>query len=89
MKPDIYTKAVLTVIAIMLAVIASNQYINPPATAHAQAGPFAGVQFFGGDGGGVTAVDTRTGEVWSYFSDGPIRSHMRITRLGQPAAPLK
>jgi hypothetical protein len=36
MKPDLYTKAVLTVIALMLTAIACDQYINPTATANAQ-----------------------------------------------------
>ncbi len=48
MKPDIYTKAVLTVIAVALVAIASNQYTNPRTTVQAQASPFAGVQFTGG-----------------------------------------
>ena len=36
MKPDLYTKAVLTVIAIMLIVIAGNSYLNPAQRALAQ-----------------------------------------------------
>jgi hypothetical protein len=50
MKPDTYTKAVLTVIALTLTVIACNQYIEPKATAQAQASPFAGVQYSGTNG---------------------------------------
>ena len=42
MKPDRYTKAVLTVIALMLVVIACTPLINPNTTAEAQ-GSFAGV----------------------------------------------
>ena len=42
MRTDPYTKAALTVIAIMLAVIASNQLVSPR-VASAQGG-FAGVQ---------------------------------------------
>ena len=33
MKPDLYTKAVLTIIAIMLTVVACNQYVSPASTA--------------------------------------------------------
>jgi len=45
MRIDLYTKAVLTIIAIMLAVIASTQLVSPR-VANAQA-PFAGVQWNG------------------------------------------
>lgn len=38
MKPDIFTKIVLTVIALMLTVIAGKNVIKPETTASAQAG---------------------------------------------------
>jgi hypothetical protein len=38
MKPDLYTKAVLTIIAIMLTAIASRQFINPTGIVNAQSG---------------------------------------------------
>jgi len=44
MKPDFYTKAVLTVIALMLAVIACKPLFSPETIVSAQ-GSFAGVQF--------------------------------------------
>jgi hypothetical protein len=47
MRPDLYTKAVLTVIALPLAAIACNQYIQTATTVEAH-GPFAGVQFSAG-----------------------------------------
>jgi hypothetical protein len=66
MMPDIYTKAVLTVITIMLSVIACNQYVSPTVTAQAQ-GPFSGVQLISqGTGGDYLAFDSRTGDVWLY-----------------------
>ena len=49
MKPDLYTKAVLTVIAIMLSVIASKPIFNPDTTASAQTA-FAGMQMTGANG---------------------------------------
>jgi hypothetical protein len=45
MKPDHYTKIVLTVIAFALVLVACNQYVRP-AAAEAQ-GPFSTVQFSG------------------------------------------
>jgi hypothetical protein len=45
MKPDIYTKAFLTVIAIMLSVIACNPFLSPETAVSAQSAKFAGVQF--------------------------------------------
>jgi hypothetical protein len=60
MKPDIYTKAVLTVIAVALTPIACNQYVSPSTTARVQ-GPFATLQF-ASSGTYPKFFDTRTGE---------------------------
>jgi hypothetical protein len=86
MKTDRYTKAVLTVIALLLAVIACSQFVNPHMTAEAQ-GSFAGVQI----GPNLSFFDTRTGEVWIYGQypgvagkQAPVESKLRITKLGQP-----
>jgi hypothetical protein len=85
MKPDIYSKAVLTIIALALVLIACNQYVHPATTASAQA-QFAGVQYV------VDHVffDTRTGEIWTYFgpnndawSNKPMEK-ARLVKLGQP-----
>jgi hypothetical protein len=89
MRTDIYTKAVLTVIAVMLTVIACNQYIEPRATAQAQAAPFAGVQYAGSG----TFFDTKTGDLWEYdLPKGQVKEHdkwlvvghEKLTRLGSP-----
>jgi len=88
MKPDLYTKAVLTVIALMLTVIACKTVITPTTTASAQ-GPFAGVQFVV-DRGGFEFFDQRTGEVWEYFgSDGRLQSGGTSFKTGQLARTLK
>jgi hypothetical protein len=63
MKPDIYTKVVLTVIAVVLIVIAGNQYISPRVTARA-AGQFSSVQATGTRGS--VFFDSNTGEIWVY-----------------------
>ena len=64
MKPDIYTKAVLAVIACALASLAINQYINPKTAAQAQS---SGLQFGVGDCNGfVYTFDQRSGTVSRY-----------------------
>lgn len=97
MKPDIYTKTVLAVIALLLAVIALRPF--PETIAQAQTS-FAGVQFspISGPAGEfkILAFDTRTGEVWLYYSE--VLKHGNMTaeslgnigkRLGDPNSSLK
>jgi hypothetical protein len=87
MKVDLYTKAVLTVIALALVMIACNQYISPKTTASAQ-GPFAGVQLGSSRPNFVDFFDTRTGELWHYDAGydkpGQLSRKFRLTKLGQP-----
>jgi hypothetical protein len=86
MRIDWYTKGVLTVIAVLLAVIALKQYVSPDAVAQAQ-GTFAGVLPMGD----ITNVvsfsggffDTRSGEIWVYI-DGKLYHKFQLTKLGQP-----
>jgi hypothetical protein len=81
MKPEIYTKAVLTVIAIALTMIACNQFVSPTTTAQAQGGPFAGVQVSGGDGASV--FDPRTGEVAFFYAiTGRVFRRYKLTKVG-------
>jgi hypothetical protein len=82
MKPDIYTKAVLTVIAIMLTVIACNSYVSPSTKAQAQ-GQSAGVQLSGTDNG-FYLFDNRKGDVWFYSIAGGFTRHYRVPTPGQP-----
>jgi hypothetical protein len=85
MKPDLYTKAVLTVIALALSALALSQYLNPKVVAQAQAATFGGVQFSGGDRQGF--FDPRTGEV-AFFTtsagkeNGKIIERLKLTRVG-------
>jgi hypothetical protein len=79
MRIDLYTKAVLTIIAIMLSVIASNQLVSP-LVASAQ-GSFAGVQYTGFPN---SFFDSRTGEIWEYYTAGEFQGKLRLTKLGQP-----
>jgi hypothetical protein len=89
MKPDLYTKAILTLIAFMLVMIGFHQYLSP-ATAVKAEGPFAGVQFTGTTDD-FTMFDPRTGDIWSYTSNGgysmpPRMEHVRISAPGIPAS---
>ena len=45
MKSDLYTKAVLTVIAVALSVIAFNQHLAPNAVVHAQSARYVAVPY--------------------------------------------
>ena len=79
MKPDLYTKSILTVIALMLTVIAGKTVISPDTTASAQSAPFAGVQYHD-----MEFFDTRTGDVWMYDrSYGKLSARFKLTKLGQ------
>jgi hypothetical protein len=69
MKPDLYTKVVLTAIALALVRIACNQYVHPATTAQAH-GAYAGVQF-AGQGDNLWFFDSRTGDVYKVL---PLRS---------------
>jgi hypothetical protein len=80
MKPDLYTKAVLTVIALLLLLIACNQYVHPATTANAQ-GPFAGVQY-----SNLEFFDTRTGDLWVYEATPKelvVKIHAKLSKLGE------
>ena len=85
MKPDLYTKAVLTVIAFMLVMIGCHQYVSPTTTVKAE-GPFAEVQY-----NDFSFFDPRTGELWMYSGNGTTGGHpaklvqkYRLVQLGQP-----
>jgi len=81
MRIDLHTKGVLTVIALLLAVIADRPYVSPNAVALAQ-GPFAGVLPVE-SAAGPRFFDTRTGEPWGY-ANGALESRNRLTKLGAP-----
>jgi hypothetical protein len=62
MRIDLYTKAVLTVVAIFLGVIALRPYVSPEVV-QAQ-GAFSGVQMSGFGPGYVGFFDSKTGQVF-------------------------
>lgn len=90
MRTDTYTKFMLTIIAFMLTLIACKTIINPEKIASAE-GPFAGVQFSGGNE--YTFFDAHTGEIWVYDFEiaGPhllsrVWAKYKLTKLGEPLA---
>jgi hypothetical protein len=89
MKTNLYTKAVLTVIALALVMIACNEYVHPETTASAQSALLGGVLVTGGDGA-YSFLDTRTGDLWTYGWSASEGDHYewsylgKITKMGQP-----
>jgi hypothetical protein len=88
MRIDVYTKTILTLIALLLAVIALRPLIQPQSKALA-AGKFSDVQFTLSFGG-LYAVDTRNGDIWHYGMGGDAGNVVerlgRIDELGKPLA---
>lgn len=82
MRIDLYTKALLTVIAVLLAVTAFKQFNQPQPVA--AEGNFSGVQF-----SGMSFFDTRTGDIWSYGQAGMVVSQYKLIRLGEPLQVIK
>ncbi len=87
-KPDLYTKAVLTVIPFMLVMIGCHQYVSPATNVKAE-GQFANLQLTIDEGGGYYHFfDTRTGEIWEYHLWNSGRSQelgkYKLVQLGQP-----
>jgi hypothetical protein len=77
MRIDLYTKTILTLIALLLGVVALKPIIQPqPVSAQAS---LAGVQF-SGSVGGFWLFDTKTGDVWAYEKQG---SNTAVTHVGR------
>jgi hypothetical protein len=85
MRIDLYTKTILTLIALLLAVIALKPFAQPIAV-KADAG-LAGVQFWStGMGSSFLALDTKTGAIWLYeHRVGGVMEYVgKLTQLGKP-----
>jgi hypothetical protein len=85
MKLDLYTKGILTVIALLLAVIVVKPLVSPDITARAQQGSLAGVQMAVA-GSSLVFLDPRAGEVWEYslLQSGRPTQRLQLSALGQP-----
>ena len=80
MRIDSFTKAALTAIVILLAVMALRPYIAPD-VAKAQ-GALTGMQF-AATPVGYSFFDAHTGELWEYSGTGLVKKY-RINKPGQP-----
>ena len=82
MRIDLYTKTILTVIALLLAVIALKPVLQPqPVMAQ---GNLSGVQFAIGGDHGYWFFDTKTGDIWEYKVNTLPVVHDQLTQLGKP-----
>lgn len=84
MRIELYTKIILTLIALLLAVIAFKPLVEPtPALAQQNLAAF---QFTGG-GGDLWAIERNTGKVWVYIADRDstdVRYLGKLTEVGKP-----
>jgi hypothetical protein len=82
MHTDIYTKAVLTVIALGLLTMACNSVVHPSTVAAERT--LSTTQFIATNDG-FLAIDTRTGNIWRYAAKpGPSVYVGKIAELGDP-----
>jgi hypothetical protein len=77
MKPDLYTKLTLTVIAITLAVIACKQFVNPTNVVNAQSSPRP-LLFAVGPNSIFYVYETPNGFVSSYAPDGTFKQRFKL-----------
>jgi hypothetical protein len=81
MRIDRYTKTILTIIALLIAVIVLKPILQPQATL-ADDRDYARVQF-SYSGGNHAFFDTRTGDVWEYGDKGQFRQHYKVHEFGK------
>ena len=81
MRIDLYTKTILTLIALLLAVMSLRPLLMPT-WAHAQSN-LNGVQFSGA-ASGFWLFDGKTGDAWLYSPEGDVIKHVKVTKLGAP-----
>jgi hypothetical protein len=82
MRIDLYTKTILTLIALTLAIIAVKPVINPETKAQAQ-GTLAGYQVIS-NGTGLTFFDEKAGDVWYHDFSGYRDSVHYIGKITDP-----
>jgi len=80
LRIDLYTKTILTFIALLFAVFTLKPIFQPQSVM-AQ-GAYAGIQF-SYSGGNHAFFNTNTGEVWEYGDHGNFRNHYKISAFGK------
>ena len=80
MRIDLYTKTILTLIALFLAVVAMKPIFQPQSVS--AAGDYVGVQF-SYSGNNHAFFDTRSGDVWEYGDNGHFKQHYKVKELGK------
>ena len=85
MRIDRYTKTILTIIALLLAVVVLQSLLRPTAVSAQPA--LGGVQFTYRPEG-FLAIDTKGGDVWLYDIQTKRTERLgKITQLGKPIQP--
>ena len=87
MRIDLYTKFILTTIALLLAVIAIKPIVQPTAAVQAQSS-LSNLQFLGG--GDLIVMDKQSGQIWEYGvqNAGGGTQVMNLGRFVSPGKPL-
>ncbi len=80
MRIDLYTKTILTVIALLLAMSVLKPILQPPAAL--ADGPYSNIQF-SYSGGSHAFFDTRSGDVWEYGDNGHFKQHYKVREFGK------
>ena len=80
MRIDLYTKTILTLILLFLALIALKPIFQPPAAQ--AAGNYGSIQFSYSNGE-ASFFDTRSGDVWIHDNNGHYRQHYRVNQWGK------
>jgi len=81
MRIDLYTKMILTLVALLLAVSVLKPILQPQQAAMAD-GRFSSIQF-SYSGGNHAFFDTRSGDVWEYGDNGHFKQHYKVHELGK------
>lgn len=80
MRIDLYTKTILTLVALLLAVSVLKPILQPQAAM--ADGRYSSVQF-SYSGGNHAFFDTRSGDVWEYGDNGHFRNHYKVREFGK------
>jgi hypothetical protein len=81
MRIDLYTKTILTFIALLLTAVVFKPIFQPQAVQ--AAGKFDTIQFSYSTGGDHAFFDSRSGDVWEYGDNGHFKQHYKVTEFGK------